>query len=391
MYRRVLSRMAYLRFVLTWVAPTLVEKIWGAVADDYNTVNLAELVTHKDLVAKDPVVLDAVNRAIDFIDPAHGTADEFVALVKEMDRVMGPSGVVIGYLAIQGAIISRSIAGEDSALEAAYSSWRDLQPPEHGARQDFMFRLRIVQVARHTMKRDPLDDLWTRRMETALRDFMCERRGVFHTRVPDHVYRLGSMIPGMMFVAQQYGYGRLPLLKELIDWCATDGHDGMLKWPDTPRQQQADSILLRMLDVIGVEFGISDPLAREMVFFGLDAFLAHAARNHFPWETLGTILNRVTLHAPHEVTQFLADQSEENAAALRAEMLRANPQAGLGSLISQHRNETFVATVMAEPRGRADGLRVQWQEFLRVFLGPATVRHTLRTMVRMALRAMGTP
>ena len=107
-----------------------------------------------------------------------------------------------------------------------------------------MYRLRIVQVGRKLAGRPPLGEQWTERMKTAIREFMVEQRGVHQGAC--RAYTVGSVITGIVFLAHQQGDCRVDLLRELIDW-ASAGQQGMLHWPDRPRDRQADALLLRTL------------------------------------------------------------------------------------------------------------------------------------------------
>ena len=89
-------------------------------------------------------------------------------------------------------------------------------------------------------------------MKTAIREFMVEQRGVHQGAC--HAYTVGSVITGIVFLAHQQGDCRVDLLRELIDW-ASAGQQGMLHWPDTPRERQADALLLRVLEVTGTKRG----------------------------------------------------------------------------------------------------------------------------------------
>ena len=104
---------------------------------------------------------------------------------------------MLSYLPIQQAIESRTLAGDLSALDAAYESWRRTKP-EYGTRQDFMWRLRIVQVGRRLKGQPLLGAEWTRRVEEAIRDFVCEHRGAYQGA--SHVYTVGAVGPGMVFL-----------------------------------------------------------------------------------------------------------------------------------------------------------------------------------------------
>ena len=213
-------------------------------------------------------------------------------------------------------------------------------------------------------------------MKTAIREFMVEQRGVHQGAC--RAYTVGSVITGIVFLAHQQGDCRVDLLRELIDW-ASAGQQGMLHWPDRPRDRQADALLLRTLEVAGIETGLFDPLSRETVYFGIQCFLEHAARfDEFVWDRIATVLARMNIYHAGEVAQFLARIPDEHRDSLQVRMNQVLPREGIGTLVSPHRAETFYAHVFSEPPGKKDGLRGVWQDCLRVLLSPASLSKTLR-------------
>ena len=357
-----------------WLAPKVADWLWTAVPDDYNNINPAEFKVYKKYAAKHPDLVAAVSEMIDFMDPAHGTGEEFARAVRGLDAKITCPEALLSYLPAQQAIEIRALAGEESALEAAYESWK--QAPQFGTRQDFMYRLRIVQVGLEIAGQPRLGDKWTDRMETAIREFMFQRHGVYEGAC--HVYISGSLVTGIVFLAHQRCGGKLDFLRELVDWAST-GQSGMLRWPETPRERQADAILLRVFEVAGVETGLFDPLARETVFFGMQCFLQHAAKfDDFLWERMATVLARMNIYHPNEVAQFLAGISDEYRSLLQVRMNLVVPKENVGALLSPHRAEVFYASAFSEPPGKKDGLRGVWQDCLRVFLGPKNLPATLR-------------
>lgn len=376
------ARILGLRIAL-WFFPRAVPVLWAAVPDDYNSINLMELKAYKNYAAAHPEIVEQVNRMIDFIDPAHGTSAEFSQALDRFEHDLRVTEASLGLFPSQAALISRALAGDESALEAVYESSQRL-PADHGARHDFMFRMRIVQVGRRLLSQPPLGGLWVSRMEVAIREFMYTQRGCY--RSLHHVYTVGALIPGFVFLAHQQGHGRLPLLAELIDW-ASAGEEGMLRWPETPCERQPDALLMRLLEVVGVEYGLFDPLSREVVFFGISHFLGHATKfDEFLWNRLATILVRMSVYQTDAVSHFLGDLPSEHREVLQARLNQILPEESVGSLISQHRSEMFYASVLAESSENPGGLRTEWQDFLRVFVGPKSLSATLRYAAKKILQ-----
>ena len=274
-----------------------------------------------------------------------------------------------------------TLTGGEEALEALYESRKHL-PPEHIAHQDTVYCTRIVQIGRRLAQKTPLAHSWARRIEDTLRNFMKNEHGVFRglheVRGLRQVYVFGGMVSGFVFLADQQGNGRLDLLEELIDW-ASSGQAGMLRWPETPRERQADALLIRLLELMGVESGLVNPLSRETAFFGIVCFLKHASKfDDFLWDRLATILVRMSIYTPEVVAAFLERLPSEHRNNLEVRMNRILPEEGVGSVLSNWRMEFFVASFMAEPVGKQDGLRRLWQDLLRTLLSPMSISATLR-------------
>ena len=115
---------------------------------------------------------------------------------------------------------------------------------------------------------------------------------------------------------------------------------------------------MRLMEVVGVEFGLSDPLSREIAFFTIRCFCWHAANfDDFLWDRLATVLARMNIYHPSDVAQFLAAMPAEQRDVLEPRVTAILPKEGVGTLLSQHRAEVFFASVFAEPPGKLDGLR----------------------------------
>ncbi len=112
------------RLVL-WLLPNAAHFLWAAVPDDYNNINAAELRAYKKYAAKHPELIEAVNRMIDFMDPDYGTSEEFAAAMRELDAKITCPQAMLAYLPAQHSVVSRGIAGQSSALDAAYESWQN--------------------------------------------------------------------------------------------------------------------------------------------------------------------------------------------------------------------------------------------------------------------------
>jgi hypothetical protein len=391
-----------------WLAPKMATVLWDSIPDDYNNFNLAELKAYKKYARKHPELFDSVNEMIDFIDPTHGTYEQFTQILHRLEPEPGRPESNLSLLEPQNdgqsralvsclwpfmagslASISRALTGSEEALEALYESRKHL-PPDHIARQDTVYCIRIVQIGRRLAKKTPLAHAWTHRVEDALRNFMKNEHGVFRgqhqVRGLRHVYVFGGMFSGFVFLADQQGDGRLELLEELIDW-ASSGQAGMLRWPETPRERQADALLMRLLELMGVESGLVNPLSRDAAFFGIECFLKQASKfDDFLWDRLATALVRMSIYTPEKVAGFLDKLPSEHRKTLEVRMNRILPQEGVGSVLSNWRMEFFVASFMAEPAGKQDGLRRLWQDLLRTLLSPMSISATLRSSVQQLLK-----
>lgn len=212
--RGLVARILGLRLAV-WLAPKVISVLWSSVPDEMNCVNLPEIREYKRYAAGHPeLVAEAVGMA-DWIDPAHGTPEEFAEALRRVARDPGPPEAHLCLFTYANAAMSRAIASDESALEATYEAFR-LLPADHQWRQEFMFRMRIIQVGNELTGRPPLGPVWTERVESATRDFMYHFRGIFPAYYPG--YLLGGITPGVVFVANQLGHGRLRLLDEFVAW-----------------------------------------------------------------------------------------------------------------------------------------------------------------------------
>ena len=89
---------------------------------------------------------------------------------------------------------------------------------------------------------------------------------------------------------------------------------------------------MRLIDILGVEYGLYDPLARENAFFGMQCFLKHAAAfDEFLWQRMANVLARMSIYFGGEVARFLAEISDEHGEWLQVRMNRVLPKEGVGS------------------------------------------------------------
>jgi hypothetical protein len=385
MARGLIARVWGLKFAL-WLFPKVVAFLSTSVPDDYNNINPAELKEYKKYVARHPSLLAAVIEMVDFIDPSNGTSQAFARAVGQLDAKITCPEAMLACLSAQQAVVSRAIAGDLSALDAAYASWKNA--PLRGVRQDFMHRLRIVQVGLELTGQSPLGKQWTDRMETAVRQFMHHEHGVHEGACG--VYTIGSVVAGVVFLAHQYRDAHLELLRELVDW-ASAGERGMLRWPEAERNRQADALLVRVLEIAGVERGLFDRLVRETTFFGIQCFLNHAANfDEYLWERVATVLARMNIYHPNEVGQFLAGLSVEYGRSLQVHMNRVLPKEGSGSVVLQPCAEVFSATVFGEEPCKKNGLRARWQDILRNVLGRESFAASFRYGLQRFIQAINT-
>jgi hypothetical protein len=385
MVNGVVSRIWGLKLAV-WLAPKVVANLWEAVPDDYSGLNLDEVKGFKKYASEHRELFTAVNEMIDFTEPANGTSEEFA---QALGRLVRQPSVPVINLALGTAMvasISRALAGEESALEAFYDSWTSL-PSEHEAWHGFMYWMRVMQIGREFTKQPKLSHIWTLRMEAVIRKCICLHKGGTHKLI--HTYVLGGVMPGIVFLAHQQDNGGLRLLEELIEW-ACSGPEGMLLWPGLPEERQASALLMRMLEVIGVEFGMFDLLSRKTAFHGISCFVGHASKfDEFLWGRLATILARMKIWTPDEVTVFVGSIPNEHRDTLQRHMNRILPKEGVGSLLSGHRIEQLYAWMLTESPGKQNGLRWEWREFVRRLFGPTSLEAAMRYGVERLIQLVG--
>jgi hypothetical protein len=328
MLTKMAARVWWLKPVL-WLVPKVANVLWATLPGSHIPVNLAELEEYKKYMAQRHGLSNAVNEMIDFFDPAHGTSEQFIQALRHLEGEPLSPEACMGFNTSSPAWTSRVLAGDESILEAVYQL-RQHMPPDHFLHQDFMFWIRIVQVGRRLTDQAPLGDLWRIRIEAAVRKFFYDQHGIF--RGSHQIFVIGGMNAGIIFLVHQQGHGRLALLDELIAWSAT-GEAGMRQWPETPPERQPAALLMYILELTGVESGLTNPLSRQTVFFGIRCFLKHGPKlDDVLWDRLATILVRRSVYTPDEVAHFMDEIScewgkpsvEEQAPAVKGDKLVLN-------------------------------------------------------------------
>lgn len=387
MARGVMARIRGLKLAL-WLAPKVITFLLNSVSSKEagNPHNVAEVKAYKKFSAAHPERAEGVREMIDFIDPAYGSSEEFLRALSRFHRMPWPRDAWYDMYPCSCALISRTLADDEAALEANYESWKSLQS-DHLFRQDFMYRMRLIQIGRTLQEKPPLESKWTDRIELAIRDFMCEQRGLGHGS--QNAYPLLGMMHGMVFMAHQLGRGHVPLLEELINWASTGQREEMLRWPEAQRNRQPDMMMMRFLEVMGAEMGANDPLSRETALFGISCFLKYASKfDKSIWELLATILTRMSHYNPDAVADFLKGIPSVHSEELTVWMNKVLPQEGVSAVIGTPVSDAFFASVFCEPPGKEDGLRREWQNFLRTLAGPDSVSATLRCGAQQVLQAV---
>lgn len=375
MARAVIARVWGLKLALR-LAPKVIETLLASVSEEYNPANLAEVKAYKKYSAAHPELVHANMEMIDFIDPAHGTRDAFLRALNGFLRASCPPESWFGMFPCSCALISRALSGDESALDLNYELWKSV-PPDHMSRQDFMYRMRLIQVGRRLQGQAPLGSEWTSRVEAAIRDFMFEQRGV--VRGSQGTYALTGVTFGVVFVAHQLGHGHVPILVDLIEWAFAGQHGKPLRWPETQRNRQADMLVMRLLEFVGAEIGANDLLSRETAFYGISCFLRHTARfDASLWDMLAEILTRMSHLTADAVAEFLKEIDSEHRDELKVRMNKILPREGIGSVLGATRSEAFFASVYCERPGKEGGLRRVWQDFLRKCSSPGSVSAALR-------------
>ena len=154
MTRSLVARVRGLRLGL-WLAPKVISVLWASVPSDYNPANPAEYKAYKKYAAKHPEMVAAVNEMVSFVDPRDGTREEFASAVGQFDgKAIRPVDFLSNFPAEQ-ATESRALAGDDSALESAYHAVMGTDSPSAFLLQDFLWRLRIVQIGRNMLGEPP--------------------------------------------------------------------------------------------------------------------------------------------------------------------------------------------------------------------------------------------
>jgi hypothetical protein len=244
--------------------------------------------------------------------------------------------------------------------------------------------MRIIQLGLQQMGRTPLDDMWTLRVEEALRHFFFQQKARFRI---SQEYICGSLVPGFPFLARQKGSVELKLLKEFIDYAFDTEKQGNYLTA-SERHKRLDAILLRVIEVDAIVYGTYDAPARGLAFFGLKCFLDYIDKfDDFMWERMATILSRMQTYFPEEVAQFFKGLPVDSSSQLQLHMNQVWPKESIGSLLSM-RTEMFYAALLSEPPGKKDGFRSQWQGFLRILTSDTDLASTLRDLIGRVMDAI---
>jgi serine/threonine protein kinase len=379
--RRVLFRMKWLRVALYLTPPVAATLLTSL--PDHIPVNLAELRAYKKYIVTHRDLLEIVNKMIAFLDPAHGTSEQFTQVLNRLEAEPWPIDAFMAYCSSSAAWVSRALAGDESVLDTVYEV-RKKKPPGHYLHQDFIYWMRIVQIGRVCQGKPPLDDQWTTRIEEMIREFFYNQHAV--VRGNCRAYVLAGMIGGIVFLANQPGNSGLRLLKELIEWALGNGDPR--QWPDTPDDFQPIALLMRLLESVGVEAGLCNPLARRNAFFGIRCFLENDTFSELHLlDRLAVILVRMRVYNPLEVDEFLTTLRKQCGVAVDELEVRIStklPQEGVGVLLSNF--DLLYGSILAEPVDGTNGLRGEWISFLYLLLGSKGVRTTLHCGVQQLAR-----
>ena len=374
---RVLERALGLRLAAR-ILPPLVERFLGNIASDYNALNLMEIKAAKLLLRDNPELRAINTQLINLIDPAAGDPDELSDIIDRL--IANPVEPRYGFclFPLGSSTISQTLAHGEAALEAAWRYCEANRGREVYFSQSLLADIRFVQVGLEILDKAPLGDVWSERIDGTLRSFYQDCACSFHINKP---YYGGYMASGLLFLAQQRGDAQLEVLRDLVrDACSRSDEEA------TPRQHHRDSILLRMLEVDGIEYGTFKPLGVEIALFGLKCFLDHASSaDDDRWRRIAKILVRLRTYFPEKVERFLEElDSPPVRARLQSEMRSARTEESVGTLLGM-KIEYFNVAAYAEPVDCRDGLRASWQEYQRILYSPTSLRDTLKSLVMMIL------
>ena len=137
--------------------------------------------------------------------------------------------------------------------------------------------------------------------------------------------------------------------------------------------------LIRLIEILGVEYGLYDPLARENAFFGMLCFLKHATTfDEFLWHRMANALARMNIYFGGEVAHFLARITDEHRECLQVRMNQVLPRKASAVRRQTSAARRSLPRCLLKPAGKKDGLRVLWMDCLPVLLGPQSMSATLR-------------
>ena len=363
-----------------WLAPPIVSNFFKAVPDDYNPLNWAEITILKQRMEHKADLPGICRQLIDHIDPAVGMDRNFSSLIQKMQATFDDADWDNAVTALQSAFIARILAGNKDILSLTYDLWRTLRSSGHIMSQDFMFQMRIVQLGLELKGEAPLNELWTRRVEEGIRYFFYDKGACFKAT---HEYIGGSLMAAFPFLVRQPSKSGYGVLKEFIDHACTSTHDDA-----KDRKKRLDAIMMRVVEVTGLEYGCYDVLSRGLSFYGLECFLNHhEVFDEYMWNRYGEVLARMRNYFSEEVRIFLAKLTPSLYHEITERMSRIVVKENIGTLISM-KHESLYASLLSEPPGFKSGIRPLWQESLGYLYSKDNMTSTLRNLVLTLFRTI---
>ena len=266
----VIARIWGLKFAL-WLVPNMISSLLDKISEEaYNPHNVAELKAYKKFCAAHPERAEVVRTMVDFIDPAYGSSEEFIRALRLYHRMPWPREAWYD-------MYSCSCASLAVPWPVTRPSWRQIMNRGHPCNPTTCFaKISCTGCASSRSDEElqgipPLESKWTDRIEVATRNFM---RVTARARAwePENLPTFGATY-GVVFLAHQLGQDRVPLLEELIEWACVGQGEEMLRWPETQRGRQADMLMMRLLEFVGVENGATTRYCAKPPFSGYLAFL----------------------------------------------------------------------------------------------------------------------
>lgn len=377
---RTICRVAIRRIILLkpflWAMTKIAVKIMANVPNDYNVINIKEIVAFKKLLTRNDEIRKAVEEIVAHIDPSYGDDNTFHMAWKSYIQHILANQEGFLYVPLTVAFLNRALTGSEKALEDIYECFQDLKASQKLCAYDAHYRMQMIQLGRRLSGQGPLPAEWVGRVEEILLENY--RKGFRPQGLDEYIGGFGGAINTLV---RHTGNPQIPLLDAMIQKSLQD-KEAQIK-EGIPRVKQRDMIIARELEINGIETGAYDPLVRGWVFYGLTCFLTRREMlDEVLWQKLSVLGRKIWLYYPQEFREALERLDKRTVDEFMSLIKNAKAESNLGELISA-KTETYCAMVYCEPIGSAGAMRPRMMKFLQSLFSADPLEATMKKLLTM--------